>query len=235
MTTVDDLAPVMTEAPPPLAQQPHTQGPLRMTYEEYLNWSGEDTFAEWVNEEVIIPMPAKVWHQQLVVFLDRVLGLFVSFFGLGQLLTAPVEVKLYPGGPSREPDLFFVSTTQLDRLHSGRCNGAPDLVIEIVSDDSVRRDRIEKFDEYEQAGVREYWIIDNRPDQQRAWFYQLGNFGVFERVLPDEHGVYRSQVLAGFWLRLDWLWQEAPDELRAIAEVLGPEQVAEVLRSRLQA
>lgn len=227
MTTVLDL-----EAPPITESSPAPALP-RMTYEEYSAWVDENPFAEWVKGEVIIPMPVKVWHQHVVVFLDRVLGLFISLFGLGHLLTAPVEVRLLPGESSREPDLFFVSKTHLDRLESGRFEGAPDLVIEVISDESVSRDRVTKFDEYEQAGVQEYWIIDNRPGQQRAWFYQMGEFGVYERVPTDESGIYRSKVVNGFWLRLEWLWQEPPDELQAIAEILGPEQVFEALRGRL--
>ena len=52
-------------------------------------------------------------------------------------------------------------------------DGPADLVIEVISDDSVTRDRVEKFDEYLEAGVREYWVIDPRPGQQRALFYVL--------------------------------------------------------------
>ena len=103
----------------------------------------------------------------------------------------------------------------------------------MVSDDSVHRDRIDKLDEYERAGVREYWVIDNRPGQQRAWFYQLGSPRIVEHIIVGVDDIYRSAVLPGFWLRQAWLWEESPDVLRAVAELIGPEQMAEALRSRL--
>ncbi|MBI4787986.1 MAG: Uma2 family endonuclease [Chloroflexi bacterium] len=220
---------VVKQPPVEVAAETQESGP-RMTYEEYLKWANEDLRTEWVNGEVIIQMPLKPLHQRLSEFLDRILGLFIGVFGLGVLHTAPIEVKLWADGPSREPDLLFVSNEHLDRLTPERVVGAPDLVVEIVSDDSVHRDRVDKFDQYEAAGVPEYWIIDNRPDQHRAWFYRLDTNGQYQQVAVGTDGVYRSTVLPGFWLRLDWLWSESPNELSALAEIIGPEQFAEALR-----
>ena len=203
---------------------------LRMTYEEYLQWANEDVHAEWVNGEVIVQMPPKDLHQRIANFLDRVIGLFVTIFGLGRLYTAPFEVKLWAEGPSREPDLLFVAKEHLDRITPERVVGAPDLVVEIVSDDSVHRDRVDKFDQYEAAGVPEYWIIDNRPNQHRAWFYRLDSNGHYQQVAVDTDGIYRSTVLPDFWLRLAWLWEESPNELNALAEIIGPEPFADALR-----
>ncbi len=67
------------------------------------------------------------------------------------------------------------------------------------------RDRGEKFYEYEQAGIREYWLID--PQREQAEFYPLTPEGRYRLTLPDAEGVYRSAVLPGFWLRVAWLWQ----------------------------
>ena len=52
----------------------------------------------------------------------------------------------------------------------------------------------------------EYWLID--PDQKLAEFYQLDEPGRYHLVTPDGDGIYYSQVLPGFWLRVDWLWQQ---------------------------
>jgi Uma2 family endonuclease len=208
---------------------------LKMTYEEYLAWADEDTHAEWVNGEVIIHMPAKDPHQTMIGFLFEVIGFYIRIFNLGRLWTAPFELKLQPGGSSREPDLIFLAKNHLDRLTPDRIMGAPDLIIEVVSDDSMHRDRVDKFDEYEAGGVPEYWIIDNRPwARQRAQFYQLAADGQYRLVPIETDGVYHSAVLAGFWLRVGWLWAEEPDVLGAIAETIGPEQVAEALRNAVK-
>jgi Uma2 family endonuclease len=205
---------------------------LKMSYEEYLAWANEDTHAEWVNGEVIVFMPAKDPHQSLLVFLTEVIGLFVRIFDLGRLWMAPFELKLHPDGPSREPDLMFLAKSHLDRLTTDRIVGPPDLIIEVASDDSVHRDRVDKFDEYEAGGVPEYWIIDNRPQQrQRAQFYQLGSDGQYRLIPVEADGIYRSAVLPGFWLQIEWLWDKQPDVLKAIAEIIGPEQVAQALRN----
>jgi len=204
---------------------------LRMSYEEYLSWTGEDMHAEWVNGEVIVHMPPKTLHQMLMSYLDRLLGIFVTVFDLGAVHVAPFEVRLGPDGPSREPDLLFISKAHLDRLTAERVAGPPDLIVEIVSDDSAHRDRVDKFDEYEAAGVAEYWVIDNRPQRQRAWFYVRDEAGRFRPVPVGDDGLYRSVVLPGLTLRLNWLWQAQPDLLAALAQVIGPERLAEALRA----
>ena len=55
-----------------------------------------------------------------------------------------------------------------------------------------------------------------------------------EAVPVGADGVHRSAVLSGFWLRVDWLWQAQPDVLRAVAEIIGPDQVAEALRQAIK-
>ena len=202
---------------------------LRMSYEEWLRWAGEDNHSEWVNGEVIIFMPPKAPHQILISFLHYLIGTFVEVMQLGRTLLSPIEVRL-PQGSAREPDLLFLRTEHLDRMTAERIVGPLDLVVEIISDESVHRDRVDKFDEYEAAGVLEYWILDNRPGRQRAQFFQLDEQGRYRLIPVEADGIYRSQVLPGFWLQVEWLWAEQPDALRAIAAVIGPEQMAAALR-----
>jgi Uma2 family endonuclease len=93
---------------------------------------------------------------------------------------------------------------------------------------------VTKFDEYEAAGVSEYWVLDNRPKRARAWFYQLDASGRYVSVLPDADGVYHSAVLPGLELRVDWLWQEELDVLSALAQLVGPERFAQALRAAIE-
>jgi Uma2 family endonuclease len=184
----------------------------KMSYEEYLKFAPDSLIVEWVDGEVIIYMPPIYVHQNLVSFLHRLLGPFIQAFGLGISILAPFEVKLWPGGPAREPDIIFIGADNLDILTAKKIEGAPDLLIEIISPGSVTEDRIRKFSQYEQAGVREYWVIDPRPHQQQADFYLLGEDGLYQAVPLDEDGTYHSTVLPGFWLKVNWLWaEELPD------------------------
>jgi len=192
-----------------------------MSYEEYLESASDSQIMEWVDGEAIIYMPPMTVHQDIVGFLSNVINNFVAFFDLGRLIFAPFEVKLWPDGPSREPDLLFVSKKNLPHLTTHRYHGGPDLLVEIISPGSVSEDRVRKFRDYERAGVREYWIIDPRLRQQQVDCYVLGEDGVFYPNPVAEDGRYHSLTLPHFWFHVDWLWQkQLPDAQLVLAEII---------------
>ncbi len=211
--------------------------PLRMTYEEFLAWANEDVHAEWIDGEVFIHMPPKDPHQRIVEFLERLLALFVELFGLGVVRIAPFEMRPQPGGPAWEPDIMLIAREHLDRLTEDRLNGPADLVIEVVSADSVQHDRRRKFRAFQAAGVREYWIIDSRPGRERADFYRLDETGQYELFASEDEEKVSSTVLPGFWIRPAWLWQpEPPEVLMAFFEMRSvPAELVEQMRQALLA
>ncbi len=180
--------------------------PERMTYEEFLDWCDEDTRAEWVDGEVEMVSPASDRHQDLARFLTAVFSVYVEAHDLGIVRPAPFQMKTGADLPGREPDLLFVARKHRDRLRETHLDGPGDLVVEIVSPESIARDRGTKFYEYEVGGVREYWLID--PLRQQAEFYRLGKDGRYRVVLSGAEGVYRSEAMPGLWLQVEWLWQE---------------------------
>ncbi len=189
-----------------------------VTYEEFLAWADEDTLAEWIDGEVVMYSPASDRHQDISGFLESALRSFVELRQLGIVRSAPFQMKLAQSG--REPDLLFVAKTNLGRLKETYLDGPADLVVEIVSPESVGRDRGVKFYEYEQAGIPEYWLID--PQTKRAEFYQLTAANQYRLMQPDPEGIYRSAVLPDLWLRVEWLWQEPlPSPIRTLAEIVG--------------
>lgn len=195
--------------------------PRRMSYEEFLTWADEDTHAEWIDGEVIVFMPAKDIHQATLGFLFRLVSLFADLLGQGRARVAPFEMRLDPRR-SREPDILFVKQTNLTRLTPDRLDGPADLVVEIVSDDSVQRDRRDKFKEYRVAGVAEYWIIDPRPGKLRADFFALDDEGDYALFGTEDDDRVTSTVLPGFWLRPAWLWQAGTlDPFLALCEMRG--------------
>ncbi|MCI2430380.1 Uma2 family endonuclease [Candidatus Acetothermia bacterium] len=175
----------------------------KLRYEEFLKLYDEDTYAEWVDGEVILLSPASNRHQDLVRFLTVILDLYVEKHHLGVIRPAPFQMRL--GLSGREPDLLFVAQEHSERLKENYLDGPADLAIEIISPESRLRDRGEKLAEYELAGVREYWLID--PDEKRADFYLLSSDGRYDRHRPQPDGRYRSEVLAGFELDTNWLWR----------------------------
>lgn len=194
---------------------------LKMSYEDYLRLANDSSIMEWVDGEVITYMPPVHEHQRLVLFLCELLNGFIQYFTLGTLIPAPFEVKLWSDGPSREPDIIFISQKNQHKLTEKRFEGAPDLIIEIISPSSVTEDRVYKFTNYMQAGVAEYWIIDPRPRQHHADFYVLGEGQVYHPAPIDDDGLYHSTAIPNFWFNLDWLWQEElPNPQLALAEIM---------------
>jgi Uma2 family endonuclease len=186
-----------------LMDPPTTKQQQKVSYEEYLDRASESRIMEWVNGEVVTYMPASDRHQDISRFLATILDTFINFFKLGVLRYAPFEVKLWPDGPAREPDILFINQAQMDQLQTQRFVGGPALVIEIISPGSVTADRVDKFGEYERAGVAEYWLIDSRPYQEQADFYRLHD-GKFEAVPLTQDGIYHSAILPHFWLDPAW-------------------------------
>lgn len=192
-----------------------TPGPLRMTYEDFLAWADEDTLAEWVEGEVIMTSPASLQHQLISGFLSAVMGIYAQGRQLGVVVTGPFQMKLRNG---REPDLIFVATDHLGRFQENRLEGPADLVVEIISPESVDRDRGRKFYEYEQGGIPEYWLID--PLRRWVDVYVLED-DRYRLTFSGATGVCESHHLTGFWLDVDWLWQRPlPTPLRALAEIV---------------
>ncbi|MBI5302365.1 MAG: Uma2 family endonuclease [Chloroflexi bacterium] len=204
---------------PQVAAAPtRTPAKSQMTFEEFLDWCDEDTHAEWVNGEIVMTSLASAQHQDIKRFLFVLLRQFVRRNKLGKVLDAPVLMRL-PHVPSgREPDILFVRAENTNRLRDTYLDGPADLVVEIISPESIARDRGDKFVEYEQAGIPEYWLID--PIRRRAEFYVLNATGMYELINPDPRGIFQSRVVDGFWLRVEWLWQDPlPLEEDLLAEI----------------
>lgn len=189
----------------------------RMTEEEFISWCDEDTKAEWVDGEVIVMSPANSAHVRLNLWLGRVIGEFVEHHDLGEVLGPQAQIRIGPKRQRREPDLLFVSKPRRDIIRTNHVEGPPDLIIELVSPESITRDWRDKYQAYEAAGVREYWVIDR--NAQRMDAYQLGAEGYAQ--IEETDGAVRSDVIPGFYLRSAWLWQDALPKVADVMRELG--------------
>jgi Uma2 family endonuclease len=188
--------------------------PNKMTYEEFLDWLDEGRWAEWIAGEIILMTAPNTKHQQISRFLVSLTQCWVEAKDLGEVFPAPFQMKLETQSTGRMPDLLFVARKNHKKLKKNYLDGAADLVVEVISPESRKRDRNDKFYEYEEAGIREYWMID--PTLKRTEFYVLGEDKVYRPVSLDENGIFRSTVIKGLWLKVDWLWQEPLPTLMSV-------------------
>jgi Uma2 family endonuclease len=189
----------------------------KVSYEEFMASSDEDVHAEWVDGTVIVMSPASALHQNLLGFLSSILRNFVEEKDLGEIFVAPMQMKLSSRPSGREPDLLFIKKENLGRLKETFLDGPADLVVEIISPESRGRDRGDKFYEYEQAGIPEYWILDSERRQEE--FYQLTG-GVYQLVTPNTF-IYESKALQGLQLDVRWLRQRPFPKLSVVLKALN--------------
>ena len=121
---------------------------------------------------------------------------------MGVIRAGPFQMK---NGNGREPEVFFLANEHLHRLKEVFLEGPADLVVEIVSPESRKRDLITKLAEYQAAKIPEYWLIN--PLKSEVRLYHLDPHGKYQQQALDSEGKYHSQVLQGFWLRSTWFWQ----------------------------
>ena len=121
---------------------------------------------------MIVLLPDSSRDQRVIQLLIMLLRHWIDAGDLGTLFQENFLMRLrQPRRRGRVPDLLFVARQHADRLRPTYLDGPGDLAVEVISPDSGQRDRIDKFREYELAGVPEYWLID--PLREWAEFYEL--------------------------------------------------------------
>ena len=187
-----------------------------ITYEEFLH-AYEGAHAEWVSGHVVLMTPVSPRNQWIANFLVAILQHVFDERGTGVVLSGPVQMKC--GDSAREPDVMVLRREHADRVTDSHVEGPADLVVEVISPDSRVRDRGEKFYEYEQAGVPEYWMID--PSRRKAEQYRLDASGTYEPVPLGDPPRLRTELLEELWIDPAWLWSQPLPKLDAVLEEWG--------------
>jgi Uma2 family endonuclease len=130
------------------------------------------------------------------------LGRFVEEQRLGQLFAAPFDVQ-FSAFDVVEPDLLFVSAARLSGLlTAANVQGAPDLVIEISSPSTRKRDETIKRRLYERFGVHEYWVVDLELDEIKVYRLSEGRFSRVAELALERDEVLESPLFPGLRLPL---------------------------------
>jgi len=175
---------------------------IKLTYEDYRNApeSERERYELFEGELVMVPSPS-FKHQLILGNLVDLLRKFVSENDLGMVLFAPLDVIL-SDDTVLQPDMLFIGKEQADIIAEEGIRGTPDLVIEILSEATAKRDRTYKRALYARHGVKEYWLVD--PDTKTVEVLELHEQG-FSRVARyacKEKAPLKSPLLAGLSIDL---------------------------------
>jgi Uma2 family endonuclease len=179
-------------------------GPYRVS--DYFQLD-EDARCELIQGRLFVSPSPFYLHQTTILVLARMLESTIHASG-GFLVLAPMDVELSEHSVV-QPDMMAISHDRRAIL-ADHIQGAPDLVIEVVSPGSVRRDRHDKLRLYCEAGVAEYWIID--PAERNVDFFVLKD-GKYEVALESPGLIYGSTVFPQLTLNLTELWDEVARRL----------------------
>ncbi len=195
----------------------------KVTFDEFLDWCRgyEKARVEWVDGDVVIMAWPDLQHCLVKEFLKSILWIYVNKRELGCVLgglylcrfrTARREVGFLP-------DILFLAENRLNLAKNDYLDGVPDLIVEIVAPGDGDRDFLEKFADYESAGVHEYWVIDPATKRVAAWS-RNAETGLFQAINEADNR-FNSKVIPGFYLRQEWLWSEPELKLRDVMTELG--------------
>jgi len=175
-----------------------------VTVEEFYCLVPDGQKADLIDGVIYLASPDTRRSDRLGGFIKFLMQGYAAVQGLGEVYGSRFAFELSQFR-APEPDAAFVRTERLHLVNERRMVGGPDIAVEIVSRESRQRDYGEKKQFYADAGVSEYWIID--PLQQRVEFHRL-RAGRYEPVPLEQNRIFRSAVLEGFWLDVEWLLAE---------------------------
>ncbi len=174
----------------------------RHTYEDYAALEEGAPYQLIDGELVMSPSPTYL-HQSVVWELGTSMRNFVQKRDLGSVVGAPIDVY-FSDTETFQPDLVFISNERRARITEVRINGAPDLVVEVLSPSTAYYDLTKKQRVYEAHGVREYWIVD--PHDRTAKIYRNTDKGFQLHAEAREEGNVASALLDGFAADLEKLF-----------------------------
>lgn len=167
-------------------------------YEDYLRLPDDGKRYEIIEGVLYVANAPGYDHQFTVGEVVFYLKLFAKEYKLGVVLSAPFEVHLAERSRPVQPDVLFLTTEQQPPPGTQFFEGAPTLIVEVISPSSIRLDRQIKFDAYERAGVAEYWLADPKTRAVEVYTLENGEYALLGQFAADE--VIESRVLASIAL-----------------------------------
>jgi Uma2 family endonuclease len=180
------------------------------TYEDYLRLPDDGQRYEVIRGFLYVTASPTYKHQYVAGRFYRQVDAFVEDHRLGVVLMAPFDVLLPFGiGTPVEPDVVFFRAGNEPHWEAKNFQGVPDLVAEVLSPKTRRRDQKVKLEAYRDAGVPEYWMLD--PDSRRVVVHVLRSRTYAELCRGGIDDEVWSSVLPGFRLKVVSLFPPSPD------------------------
>ncbi len=180
-----------------------TRPTLPMTYHEYALLPQDRNRYEVLDGELYMTPSPTYRHQRIVSHLHSLLAAYVSRHGLGEVLTAPMDVVLSETNVV-QPDILFLRADRLPPITAKNIPVAPDLIVEVLSPSSLEQDREDKKTVYARHGVAHYWLVD--PDARTLEMHALSGaaYGPPTRFSGDATAT--TALFPGLSLALAGLW-----------------------------
>jgi Uma2 family endonuclease len=180
-------------------------------------WDGSARY-EYVRGYVIkMPAPTLI-HHDTITFLQLLFIFYFNMRPIGRVFREMVEFRRRDLHIRRQPDLMIVLNDNQESLTDTGVEGAPDIVIEVVSKGSRHTDYSDKLNEYEMAGVKEYWLFDQK--LQKPIFNRLDEDGKFYQHTLGRELLYRTPLLPNFVLDVSLLWQNPLPSALEVVEMV---------------
>jgi Uma2 family endonuclease len=172
---------------------------IRLNYEDYCLLPNDGKRYEIIDGELFVTPSLLRRHQLVLANLLYYLTDFVKKHNSGAVYPAPFDV-VFSQYDVVEPDILYISKARASVITEKNVQGAPDLVVEVLSESTAKIDRTTKLKLYARYGVAEYWVID--PVTYSAEIYRLVPGG-YELAAPlDSSQSLTSPLLPGFTLPL---------------------------------
>lgn len=175
------------------------------TYDDYAHLPDNGFRYEVIDGALVMSPAPLMGHQLISAALMSALRAHVRRHRLGIVVAAPVDVQVGDRATPVQPDIVFVARDRLHIVGRERIEGAPDLVVEILSRSTAARDRGLKFDLYAASGVREYWLVD--PDERTLEVYVLRGRAYAPLGSYRQGEVAASELLPGLKLKVKELFE----------------------------
>jgi Uma2 family endonuclease len=151
----------------------------KWTYEDLLLLPEDGLRHEIIDGEHYVNASPILRHQRVSYRLVLAIGIYLEQHPLGELFFAPLDI-VFSQHDVVEPDLMFISNERREIMTVKNIQGAPDLLVEILSQSNKRYDEVTKHGLYERTGVGEYWIVD--PARNAVRVFRRNVAGRYERV-----------------------------------------------------